>query len=264
MNLRYEYKYIIPVEKQDILREMILPFVELDKYAQECEDNHYTVKSIYFDSHTFGYYFEKINHEKHRKKIRIRGYNNEAPGNKVFLEIKRKFEVPIFKNRAPLKYIDALELFKDERIESFVKNSTKFPNAIDDATRFMYHVKRKNLHPVINVMYEREPYFAKFNKNIRLTFDKNLRSSPYPAINELYEEKRIKNSLQGFFILEVKFDKFFPAWLKPIISTLQLRKEPASKYTICIDSHCLVRKPVNNSGYTFSRLFNNQLIQQPQ
>ncbi len=240
------------------LREMILPFVDIDKFAKGRPGNHYTVKSIYFDSPYFQFYTEKVHHEKHRKKVRLRGYNSENASNTVFLEIKRKYEAPIFKNRCPLKYEDSKQIFKGKSIESFVENNLKFPNAVDDAKRFFYQIYSRKLLPVVNVIYEREPFLGKLDRNIRITFDKNLRSSPYPTIDDLYNEKRIRYALKDYFILEVKFNDYYPSWMKPIVGVLHLSKVPASKYTICIDSHNMLNKVLKPAAFTYVRLFNNK------
>ncbi len=257
MPLRSEIKYIVPNYKMDILREMITPFVELDKFARGRVGNHYTVKSIYFDSPQFDFYTEKIHHEKHRKKVRLRGYNDENPTNTVFMEIKRKYESPIFKNRAPMEYQQALEVIAGKQVEDFITNTKKFPDATGNAKRFMYLMFKRHLRPVVNVIYEREPYLGKHNGTIRVTFDKNLRSSPYPTVNELYQEKRIRYALKDHFILEVKYNDYYPSWMKPVIGTLGLMKQPASKYTICIDSHNMLNKLPSIAGFTYARFNSN-------
>jgi len=256
--MRSEYKYIVPNTKMDKLRKMIMPFVDIDKFAKDREGNHYTVKSIYFDSPNFLFYSEKNDHEKHRKKVRLRGYNSENSNNTVFLEIKRKYEAPIFKNRCPLKYEDSKKIFSGKSIENYVENNLKFPNAVDDAKRFFYQIYTKKLMPVVNVIYEREPFLGKLDNNIRITFDKNLRSSPYPTIDDLYNEKRIRYSLKGRFILEVKFNDYYPSWMKPIIGVLGLQKVPASKYTLCIDSQNMLNKISKPAAFTYVRLFNKK------
>jgi len=58
--LRYEYKYIIPLWKINELRRLILPYMNLDKHAKGREGDQYTIKSIYFDSPSFDFYYEKI------------------------------------------------------------------------------------------------------------------------------------------------------------------------------------------------------------
>lgn len=95
---------------------------------------------------------------------------------------------------------------------------------------------------MVLIIYEREPYLYKFDKTIRITFDKNLRSIPYPAINELYHDEKAKHILQNNFIMEIKFNYTFPAWMIPVIGKLGLRKQAASKYTMCMDSHDIANK----------------------
>jgi len=64
-----------------------------------------------------------------------------------------------------------------------------------------------------------------------------LRATPYPTVDELYREERSRSAIQGIFILEVKFNRYYPEWMKPIIGMLGLVKESASKYCLCIDAH---------------------------
>jgi len=240
--LRYEYKYIIPLWKINELRKLILPYMNLDKHAKGREGDQYTIKSIYFDSPSFDFYYEKIEGIKNRKKVRLRAYNNEEPENTVFFEIKRKFDTPILKHRASTKFKYAKEIFADNRINGFIVNSEEFPELGDNSKRFFYQVFSKKLKPVILIIYEREPYLYKFDKTIRVTFDKNLRSIPFPEIDKIYHDDKAKNILQNYFIMEVKFNDIFPSWMKPVIGKLGLRKQAASKYTMCLDSQNIVNK----------------------
>jgi len=238
--LRFEYKYFVPNSKLDLLRSLIKPFTTLDKFAASRVEQEYTVRSIYFDTPDFECYHTKIDGQKHRNKVRLRGYNKEKSTNTVFLEIKRKYEAPILKNRAPMKYGFAKSLFQGINPELFIQNTEKFKDARDNASKFMYNVYARKMRPVVCVIYEREPYLSKTNdegNNLRITFDKNLRGTPYPTVDELYREDRARTAIQGIFILEVKFNDYYPAWMKPIISMLGLVKESASKYCLCIDAH---------------------------
>ena len=241
--LRYEYKYYVHESKMDLLRSMIEPFMHLDSFAASQPDNQYTVRSIYFDTPDFECYNTKIDGLKHRNKVRLRGYNTEAPENKVFLEIKRKYEGPIMKNRAFLKFKDVKDIFKGASPDHFIKEANLKPGEIEDIKRFFYNLHSRKMRPVVGVIYEREPYLSKVNNpvnNLRLTFDKNLRGIPYPTIDELYSEKKVRHARNGFFILEVKFNSHYPPWMTPIISMLCLTKESASKYCICMDLHNIV------------------------
>lgn len=238
--LRYEYKYYVPESKIDLLRSMIQPFMELDAFAASQSDKQYTVRSIYFDTPDFECYNTKIDGLKHRNKVRLRGYNKEDPKNKVFLEIKRKYEGPIMKNRAFLKFEDVKEIFKGASPDAYVQDARLKQDEVENVKRFFYHLHSRKMRPVVGVIYEREPYLSKVNNrlnNLRITFDKNLRGISFPTIDNLYSEEDVRYARNGFFILEVKFNNRYPAWMTPIISTLQLTKESASKYCICVDLH---------------------------
>jgi hypothetical protein len=254
--MRYEYKYIVPLKKLEQLREMVLPFVKMDQFVEAGGRNHYTVRSIYFDTPRYDFYYEKIEGIKNRKKVRLRGYDKGDEDSIVFLEIKRKYDVPIIKYRAPVTFEDAQNMLREKNINGQILLGDKFPKGIENSKRFFYQVFSKNLRPVVLVVYEREAYLSKFDSSVRVTLDKNLRSKGYPSINELYNEEKIKATLAGNFILEVKFNHSFPAWLNPIISRLQLRKQSASKYVFSMDANNVVKGLTKSKVYTRSQWFN--------
>lgn len=254
MGLRYEYKYFVPNHKMDLLRQMIIPFVKHDKYCQDAENHQYTVRSIYFDTADYACYFEKVEGIKHRKKFRLRGYGEtEKETSTVFFEIKRKFENPILKNRAPANFTNALNFIGGKGFENYQPDAQKYPQAADDLKRFFYHYHHARLHPVILIIYEREAFLGVHDENIRLTFDKNLRSIAFPEPGQLYSEEKVRHSLTNQFILEVKFNDHFPAWMKPIIASLGLMRQSASKYVISIDTHNFIKPKKLPSVYSRSR-----------
>ncbi|MEM9821021.1 MAG: polyphosphate polymerase domain-containing protein [Bacteroidota bacterium] len=256
--LRYEYKYFVPNSKLDLLRDMIKSFVYLDKFAASRKEKEYTVRSIYFETPDFECYRTKIAGLKHRNKVRLRGYNKEKSSNTVFLEIKRKYEAPILKNRAPVRFDYLKSLFNGVNPDLFIKNTPKFDEARDNARRFLFNVHSRKMKPVVNVIYEREPFLSIFDdpgNNLRVTFDKNLRSCPYPTIDELYDENRIAYANQGYFILEVKFNNYYPAWMKPVIAALGLRQQSASKYCLCIDAQPFINPTSRYDLFSFGRFF---------
>lgn len=235
--MKYEFKYVVPVSRMDQLREAISPYVELDPYASAMADHQYTVRSVYFDTSRFDYYFEKIDGYKIRKKIRIRGYNRPTGEDMVFLEIKRKFKEPIEKDRERLTFEVMKRLMAGEGSRAF--GDVEDDHGVNGAGKFLFHVYRNNLKPVVLVIYEREAFFDRFQNDLRITIDKNLRSVAYPCVGDLYSEEKAVQAIKGNFIFEVKFKNHFPGWLRPIIGRLGLIKRAASKYVFCIDSHHL-------------------------
>lgn len=238
--MRYEFKYLIPSENYEALRNAVRPFLRLDAFAACQAGGFYTVRSIYFDTSGFEMYHTKVEGIAHRMKVRMRGYNIGDNNSQVFMEIKRKYEGPIQKNRSNAPYDVVRKLF--EPGSSFEVLAPQIRNP-DNARRFMYQIHSRNLQPVVNVIYEREPYLAQntnFDNDFRLTFDLNLRSVSYPTVHELFEERGATYAFPGFFILELKFNQYCPNWIKPIIEDFHLRKEPASKYVGTINSNAAI------------------------
>ena len=207
----------------------------------------------------FSSYFEKVEGVKHRKKYRLRGYNQpKGKDEKVFFEIKRKYENPIFKNRAPSEYSKALEMFNGGQFTYYPPDKTKYPLAEDNLKRFFYHYHCDRLRPVVLVIYEREAFLGRHDETIRVTFDKNLRSIAFPSVDDLYSDDRARRALKDSFILEVKFNDHYPEWMKKVIGTLGLKRQSASKYVISIDTHNYIRPQKLPSIYSRTRIFKNK------
>lgn len=252
--MRFEFKYLVPTENYAALRSALLPFLKMDSFAAKQPNGMYTVRSIYFDTPGFEMYHTKIDGIAHRMKVRLRGYNIGADDSTVFMEIKRKYEGPILKNRADASYGLVRQLFTPGT--SFEDHLSQIKNP-DNARRFFYQVLSRNLRPVVNVIYEREPFLGKttnIENDFRVTFDMHLRSVGYPSVDRLYEEDGAIHAFPGYFILEVKFNHFCPDWVKPILEDFQLRKEPASKYVGTILSNPFINPDRRGEALAKSRM----------
>lgn len=210
--------------------------MELDKFAAANGGN-YTVRSIYFDTTNLAFFNEKIEGLKMRKKLRIRGYDKEDESSINFLEIKRRFGTPIYKNRAPILYKN-VDQFLHTGDLSLIENLKNFPNARSDASRFMFQLNRYGLKPVVNVVYDREAYVGRFDKSIRVTFDMNLRSQIFPRMADLYKDDPHTYTFAKHFILEIKyFGSVMPIWGRTLVKHLACKQEALSKYCMSIESH---------------------------
>ncbi|MFQ6100387.1 MAG: VTC domain-containing protein [Anaerolineae bacterium] len=251
--MRLEYKYPVPNELLPKLRAMITPFVDVDRYAEQSGPQGYTVRSIYFDTSTLGFYHGKTAGLEMRKKIRIRGYNEHR--SVVFLEIKRKYGMAIAKNRAPVSYEHIGDVLISGDVERYILASKYFPNALEDTRRFLFHIYVASLRPTVLIAYEREAYHSKLNRSLRVTLDKNIRSSIYPSIDALFSEDRILHSIPKYSVLEVKCGGGLPSWLGSIIGTLGLKRSALSKYVICLDTHNMPQRLSQHSMLAFSHDF---------
>jgi len=257
---RLEYKYLVPVSKLDIIRSEMRPYVELDKYSAKRDQQEYTVRSIYYDSPMTECYHQKIDGIKVRKKFRIRGYNEPGNMNIVFLEIKRKYVNFIDKNRAPVLCNNLDSLFTSRDIEKHIISLSGNGKEKDDARRFLYYYFLNRLSPMVLVIYDREAFYSKFDNSLRLTFDKNLRSTIYPSLDMLYQEDQVQYAMPRYFIFEVKFYGKLPHWIRSIVKRHQIPRMALSKYTICLDSHKDRKKYSYGRSKGINRLDNNPEI----
>jgi hypothetical protein len=256
--MRLEYKYLVPNRSLPQVRQALAPFTVADRYMLG-KPGGYTVRSIYFDTSERQSYDNKQAGVEVRKKVRIRGYNRRQQRATVFLEIKRKQGPFVSKNRAPVTWEHLSPLLASGDATQYVRPSAEFPNAPQDSRRFLFHVYRLNLRPSALIVYEREAYEAQLGFPLRITFDKYIRSAPFPALDELFDEGRLSHELAGYFILEIKLpdDAAFPAWLKRAIKRFDLQPMALSKYTICLDSQEIAHRPSGYGTMRFSRHVRN-------
>ena len=230
---RRELKYFIPYKLISPIREFISPFMELDPYSAERKNHEYTIRSIYFDSDQFDFYYEKLDGIKIRKKLRVRTYNEVDSTSCFFFEIKRRFENRIFKERIKGN-IDSLE---QVCIQQQMPNESIFDsqNSKNSLGRFIYNLKLKSLRPVLLVIYEREAFIGAINPEIRLTFDKDVRISLFPDFKDNFEDTRPQFVTNERCVLELKFNSFMPKWMRTLVGVFNLRAQSISKYCMGID-----------------------------
>ncbi len=239
--LRYERKYLVPYHLLETLRQRVKPFVHPDEYAVKSHFDlpQYTVRSIYYDTRNLECHEEKKEGVELRKKFRIRSYNQFTPHSEAVFEIKRKIENRIQKHRAFCKYRNVDALLKTGDLHRYIDISQK-PKGIEDGARFFFHLKKRNLIPTVLVVYEREAYHGFFDQGVRITFDKNIRSSNYPELREMFNNNNLKHLFVNHFILEIKyFTDQMPVWAKSLVQEFRLRHEALSKYAIGYDVNVL-------------------------
>ena len=238
--VRSEHKYLVPNRLLDPLRSRVNAFVRPNIFVRDNPEGlpQYTVRSIYFDNRKLDSYYETLGGIFSRRKFRIRGYHGPEPEEQVVLEIKRKIGNKIKKHRAFVDFHQLDVLLRSGQVEQYVENTPENPLVREDASRFLFHLKRKNMIPTCLIAYDREAYHGLMDPGVRVTFDKNLRSRMFPQNAQLFDEDGMRRFFPGHFILEIKyFSEKMPRWARSIIQEFKLRNEALSKYTLGIDAH---------------------------
>jgi SPX domain protein involved in polyphosphate accumulation len=228
--MRNEFKYIVPVRYMDDLRNSLKNYVELDPYIKKTGKTEYVCRSIYYDTKDLEALNEKNDGVKIRKKFRVRSYNNKTNESIAFLEIKRKYDNLVCKNRGLVFFNDVASILSNGTIHKyrFPNDNTKY---YQDAVKFLYYYKMKSLKPTVLVVYDREAFFMKYDESIRITFDKNIRCKAHPSDDDLFCDDNLQFILFDFFVLEIKFHNYFPKIILPnIIKKYNLSRTTYSKY----------------------------------
>lgn len=229
---RFEFKYQLPLCLVDGMIPKFLKHMQVDAYARDLPDNAYTVASLYYDSAGYGCYYDKIAGLKTRKKLRIRYYPDavtldaNAP---VFLEIKRKYNNVVVKDRLALKYEDCYNLLERNKY-SGLPLSEREKQTLDE---FLWLKLSNGMLPQNMVVYKRRPFVSKFDSDFRVTIDFDLKT---------YVADTLKISPQSIAVnpdnavLEVKFNNVLPFWFHRIIQQYNLDQRPFSKYCTCLEA----------------------------
>ena len=195
---RNEVKYYINYLEYESLRSRLKNVLKKDRFSNESGDYH--IRSLYFDDLSNTALYEKQSGILTRKKFRIRIYNID--NSLIKLEKKSRKGQFIHKESARL----TLENYKD-----IVSGNIDFLISSDNKLLREFYIELSTLalKPNVIVDYIREAYVYDVN-NIRITFDKFLRTGlnkidlfdkELPTIDVMEEPK---------MILEIKFDHFLP------------------------------------------------------
>lgn len=232
---RFEFKYLVAQRNLDKIRWAIGNFVEIDPSIGKLGDNFYPVTSLYFDDRQYSSYWEKMAGVKSRKKHRLRIYDVKAPVDlKVFMEIKKRNDAIVFKDRYLTNLKDLQLIFEEGRYDLLPEEEG------DVGSLFVHTVKRNGLEPTVLVSYRREAYFDRNNPNFRVTLDQDLRAARRLDFN--FDTSDCKPVLGDYAVVEAKFNRVMPAWFGMIIKSYNLNRVSFSKYCFSLESCGMVNK----------------------
>lgn len=220
---RFEIKYQIPPELIQGLVPEFLKYTDVDPYAKNLPDGAYTISSLYYDSQGLDCYYQKLAGVKKRKKLRIRFYDAQlTPQSLVFLEIKRKHDFIILKDRLALTLENCYDVLYKNQIPKNLNPDDK--KTLDE---FLWTKFYNGMYPQNMVIYQRKPLISKVDPDFRVTLDYNLHSFRSSWLTDRSVPLKVNPETA---ILEVKFNNILPAWFHQIIQRYSLSHMPFSKY----------------------------------
>lgn len=216
---RHELKFLLSMIEYEQLKRLLGALLVKDENTKPGGD--YYIRSLYFDTPENKDYYDKLIGVAQRKKIRLRIYDIAA--DEVKLELKNKENNYSIKETAAISREDAMLLIGgDSSVLAGYDN--------DIAKKAYFNMISYGYMPKVIVDYEREAYLLPV-ENVRLTFDKGVRAFKG---NGLFEEN---NAFVGvlapeYVILEVKYDKYLPPYVKNVLSSINMQRMSISKYCL--------------------------------
>ena len=229
---RFELKYLISEETalrvRDFLQTYIhMGYIDVDEYSVGKPNLSYPVHSLYLDSRDLNTYWDTINGNKNRFKLRIR-YYDDAPGTPVFFEIKRRMDHCILKQRGGVRKEVVPWLLSGHQPEPshLLSKAEKQYVALN---RFHYLMQQLGATPKVHIAYLREAYVSA-NDSFRVTIDRDVRAE---ANLEGIIKTHMTNPVPSFVgevILELKFTDRFPNWYRDLVRVINVMQCGAAKY----------------------------------
>lgn len=241
---RFELKFQIPESTADAVRNFVRPYLAPDEFAKDPNRPEYPVHSLYLDSPDFETYHAVLGGDCERYKLRIR-YYDESPRSPVFLEIKRRIDRCIYKQRARINREAVADLLGG----AWPGLHHLHPSAMKDlpaAQNFCSLMRRLEARPRARVSYLREAWTSEGHNSIRVTMDRAIGCEP-EARAELGTE--FENPAMPFgerVILELKFTNRFPNWMQTMVRMFDLVQVGGAKYVEGVTALGPVR--FNNHG----------------
>lgn len=176
------------------------------------------VNSIYFDTFSYDSYKENIYGLSKKTKIRYRWYEDFFKNDNGFLEIKKRENIFNYKK---IYKVNNLKINKKSNLKVI---ANKIKPKLDQEGLIEFQARP---FPTIINQYFRE-YFINFNKNIRITIDKNIKIFDQRLSNKINLD--VKTLYQDLMVVEFKFNESLFNKINELLRFFPIKSSKNSKY----------------------------------
>lgn len=223
---RCEKKYLVNEEQYSRLVDEIRAYMDYDVYNAAGEV--YKICNIYYDTENDELIRRSIDKPVYKEKLRVRSYGRPGFDDRVFVEIKKKYNGVVNKRRTAMRLGDAYGYLAGLLIESDIieQNMDINRQVLDEID---YFKKIYKLVPKVYLSYDRIAYAGREDKGVRVTFDTNITTRRH---NLRLEEGSYGERLlpENVYLMEIKINGAIPMWFAKIISKLNIYTASFSKY----------------------------------
>lgn len=225
---RFELKYLVNKEVALAMRDFVRSYLAPDEFTARSPSLSYPNHSLYLDSSDLRLYWDVVNGNKNRYKLRLRYYDDD-PAAPVFFEIKRRSDSAIWKERGAVRREAVASLLAGQFPEPrhLVSNH---PKQLAALRRFSRLMQDSGATLKTHVCYQREAWRSPADNAVRVTFDRDVRINPHfePVITTKMENPVLPWGPQ--VILELKFTTRFPNWFFEMVRLFNVAQCGVAKY----------------------------------
>ena len=226
---RYELKYLLTGRQKESIQEAMENYMKADDFGRS------TICNIYFDTPDFLLIRRSMEKPVYKEKLRLRSYGRAKADGTVFVELKKKYKSVVYKRRVHTMEREAME---------YLCKGKPLPerNQITEEIDYAFALY-KDLQPAVYLSYEREAFYGKEDRELRITFDENIlwRNENLSLCAEVYGEPILE---PGYTLMEVKIAGAMPLWLVKLLSENHIYKTSFSKYG-CAYTNMIKNKKCN-------------------
>jgi hypothetical protein len=180
------------------------------------------------DSDDLKTYWDTVNSNRNRFKLRLRYYDDD-PESPVFFEIKRRLSDAILKQRGGVRRSAVSWLLSGQlpEPEHLLSGQAKQFVALQRFSQIMLGIQAR---PKAHVAYRREAWISSQDNSVRVTMDREVRVAPEYSIRLGTDMGHHVRPFGNQVILELKFTGRFPNWFQILVETFGLARGAAAKY----------------------------------
>lgn len=211
---RYEKKYMLTPEQFARMLAGMKSNMRADEFGR------YTICNIYYDTDDFQLIRASLKKPVYKEKLRMRSYGVPDSRDKVFVELKKKYDGVVYKRRTVMAAADAV---------SYIHNGIA-PEREDQICREIdWFMHSYHPTPKVYIAYDRAAFAGVENSELRITFDTNLRwrDSELDLRAGDYGETLLS---QDHILMEIKIPGATPVWLAHLLSEIGAFHTSFSKY----------------------------------
>ena len=218
---RHEKKFLLTPEQYRVVLPLLAERMEEDRYGE------YTICSLYYDTPAFDLIRASVQKPPYKEKFRLRSYGVPGKDDRIFGEIKKKFDGVVYKRRVAAT---------PGEMARFLAGGELSHESPQIQRELHWFLRCHPISPRVFIGYDRTALAGREDPELRVTFDRKLRWRE-EQLDLMAGDHGAPVLPEERVVMEAKLPQAAPLWLVRILSQLELRPTSFSKIGTCYQRH---------------------------